>query len=75
MGLDKWIKKDDDEKKESVSKKKKEDISKEANKLKKFSLKCSKSKCNYQKTLMKRSLSQKDKICPRCKSEMKIKVK
>lgn len=41
-------------------------------KLTKFILKCSKSKCNYQRILMKRELSENDKTCPRCKSLMKI---
>ena len=39
----------------------------------KFHLKCSKKDCNYQKTILKKSLHEKDTTCPRCKSEMKVK--
>lgn len=39
----------------------------------KFLLRCPKTKCNYQKKILKKELSDKDKICPRCKSEMKFK--
>jgi hypothetical protein len=42
-------------------------------KLTKYLLSCSNSKCKYKKTLMKRELTGKDKICPRCKSEMNVK--
>lgn len=42
-------------------------------KLAKFILMCPKKSCGYQKTLMKKQLSDKDKICPRCKGIMKIK--
>ncbi|MBD3212530.1 MAG: hypothetical protein GF311_07975 [Candidatus Lokiarchaeota archaeon] len=87
MSLDKWIKSDEkkEEKEEKpekkrleteVIKKPKDEKSKkqeEPPKLKKFVLICSNSKCNYQKTLMKRELSDRDKICPRCKKEMKVK--
>ncbi|TFG07873.1 MAG: hypothetical protein EU539_03890 [Promethearchaeota archaeon] len=45
----------------------------ESHKLKKFTLICSKKSCGYQKTLMKKNLSDKDRICPRCKNQMKIK--
>lgn len=41
--------------------------------LKKFELVCSKPKCGYRKTFMKAELTEKDKICRICKSEMKIK--
>ncbi|TXT58305.1 MAG: hypothetical protein BAJALOKI2v1_400037 [Promethearchaeota archaeon] len=43
--------------------------------LKKYFLKCPKKSCKYQKTLMKSNLTEKDKICPRCKSEMKVNFK
>ena len=83
MGLDKWIKQEGTEKK---SEKKEEVIStrklkaqlivkkgeKEPIKLSKFVLICSKPKCKYKKTIMKKELSEKDRICPRCKSEMKV---
>ena len=42
--------------------------------LTKFILTCSDSKCKYKKTLKKKTLKDKDKICPRCKKEMKIKI-
>ena len=41
--------------------------------LTKYVLICSKLKCKYKKTIMKKELSEKDRICPRCKSEMKVK--
>ncbi|TXT66812.1 MAG: hypothetical protein BAJALOKI3v1_10083 [Promethearchaeota archaeon] len=87
MSLDKWIKSDEDkeekrkgseiskEKTPSVQKQK-EEIKKEPEeklKLKKYLLKCSNSKCNYQKTLMTRELAERDKICPRCKEKMQVK--
>ncbi|TFF94629.1 MAG: hypothetical protein EU543_00800 [Promethearchaeota archaeon] len=80
MSLDKWIKSDKEKEQETKKKQKKETIStvenqiekEESFKLNKFRLKCSNSKCNYQKTLMKRQLANKDKKCPRCNSIMKI---
>jgi hypothetical protein len=39
----------------------------------KFKLECTKNTCKYQKTIIKKNLADKDKICPRCKSKMKIK--
>ena len=83
MGLDKWIKPEGAEKKSE----KKEDVKstrkpkaqpivkkgeKEPIKLTKFVLICSKPKCKYKKTIVKKELSEKDRICPRCKSEMKV---
>ena len=83
MGLDKWIKPEGTEKKSE----KKEEVrssrkpkaqpigqkgEKEPLKLTKFFLSCSKTKCKYKKTIMKKELSEKDRICPRCKSEMKV---
>jgi hypothetical protein len=44
-----------------------------AEKIKKYQLKCSKKGCNYQKTIVKKGLNEKDTICPRCKSAMKVK--
>lgn len=84
MGLDKWIKPEElekkAEKKEEVrgTKKPKTDpIKKKSDKnsknLTKYVLICSKLKCKYKKTIMKKELSEKDRICPRCKSEMKVK--
>ncbi len=69
MSLDKWLK---DEKAKSSKVNEQKAKQKTGSKLQKFILKCGKSKCNYQKTLMKRELSESDKICPRCKSKMKI---
>ena len=43
------------------------------NQRKKYLLICSKKSCGYQKRLVKKQLTNKDKTCPRCKSAMKIK--
>ena len=88
MSLDKWIKPEEEKKEEKEEKEeeeqkeaigdKSEDIDKKKSqkpKLKKYHLKCPKKSCKYQKTLMKSNLTEKDKTCPRCKSEMKVKVK
>ena len=83
MGLDKWIKPEESvkkpEKKEdgrSTRKHKTQPIEKkgekEPTKLTKFVLICSKPKCKYKKTIVKKELSEKDRICPRCKNEMKV---
>lgn len=83
MGLDKWIKPEGSVKKSekkdearSTSKPKTQPIEKKGEKktikLTKFVLICSKPKCKYKKTIMKKELSEKDRICPRCKNEMKI---
>ena len=79
MGLDKWIKPEKSEKKKearSTRKSKTQTIEKksenEAIKLTKFVLICSKPKCKYKKTMMKKELSEKDRICPRCKNNMKV---
>ena len=84
MGLDKWIKPEELEKKTEKKEetrgtkkpktdpiKKKSDIN--SRNLTKYVLICSKLKCKYKKTIMKKELSEKDRICPRCKSEMKVK--
>ena len=83
MGLDKWIKpegtvKKTEKKEEARSTKKpktqpiKKKSEKESTNLTKFVLICSKPKCKYKKTIMKKELSEKDRICPRCKNEMKV---
>jgi len=83
LGLDKWIKPEGTEKKSekkeegrSTRKPKAQPIVKRGEKapinLTKFVLICSKAKCKYKKTIMKKELSEKDRICPRCKSEMKV---
>jgi hypothetical protein len=84
-GLDKWIKpeetktkpikkKDDkDPRKTSDIKPKSKESENDLSKIKKFTLSCSNAKCKYKKTIVKKSLTEKDKICPRCKKEMKVK--
>ena len=82
MSLDKWIK--DKKKKEEIKKKTQpkglpENIKistppeKTPLKFTKTLLICPKAKCKYQKTIIKKNLTEKDKICPKCKSTMKIK--
>ncbi len=81
MGLDKWIKpeKKTEKKEEAGSRKKpktqpiKKKSEIQSKNLTKFVLICSKLKCKYKKTIMKKELSEKDRICPRCRSEMKVK--
>ncbi len=85
MGLDKWIKpeetksksikkKDDKEpRKTSDIKQKGKESKNELSKITKFILSCSNTKCKYKKTIVKKVLMEKDKICPRCKNEMKVK--
>ena len=45
----------------------------ESVKITKFLLTCTKKNCNYQRTLVKKKLSEKDQICRKCKSKMKVK--
>ena len=85
MSLDKWIKSDKEKsnkksnKENSEAKKTKNSnnslkkLEPEKRLLKKFHLNCSKKNCNYQKIVVKRELSEKDLICPRCEGKMKIK--
>jgi len=84
LGLDKWITPEETKKKPKIKDgikkpKKTESKPKEINgtigpkSLLKFYLVCPKAKCKYQKTIRKKELTDKDKICPRCKSIMKIK--
>ena len=84
MGLDKWIKPEDTKKqknkkkderhpsKDCTSKPKEKNKEKKSSKLTKFVLTCPKAKCKYKKTIVKKTLTEKDKICPRCRSEMKL---
>ena len=84
MGLDKWIKPEDTKKqkikkkdeghpsKDGTSKPKEKYKEKKSSKLTKFVLTCPKAKCKYKKTIVKKTLTEKDKICPRCRSEMKL---
>ena len=39
----------------------------------KFILICTSTKCKYQKIIIKKALLDKDTICPKCKSKMKVK--
>lgn len=78
MGLDKWIKPQEQEKKtEKKSKNQKSKLPKDIKQPKtpiqvsKYILTCT--KCKYQKILRKKELVENDKICPKCKSKMKIK--
>lgn len=83
MGLDKWLKSDDVDKKQikkpTEVKKKKDEEQEKSNiktnrlKLQKYILNCPNSKCKYQKIVMKKELNDIDKICPRCSKEMKVK--
>jgi len=85
LGLDKWIKTeetknkaikkkdDDDPRKTSVTKPKDKKNEKEISKITKHILSCSNAKCKYKKTIVKKTLTEKDNICPRCKNKMKIK--
>ncbi len=86
MGLDKWIKTEEDIKREKKGRKqptqvkkskseseKKPDLEKSTVKLVKYTLNCPNAKCKYQKIIMKKQLTDIDKICPRCNKEMKVK--
>jgi hypothetical protein len=81
LGLDKWIKPEKaktkpTDKTDTAEQRKKKDPGpkdKEASKLKKNVLVCSNSKCKYKKIIVKKTLTDKDLICPRCKKEMKLK--
>jgi len=87
MGLDKWLKPEDEEKK---TKKKKESpdqtirskikdtqkkpLEKSSIQLTRYILICPNAKCKYQKTIMKKELTDDDITCPRCNKKMKTKV-
>ena len=86
MGLDKWIKTEEEVKREKKKKappaktkgskgegEKKPDLKKSSMKLIKYTLNCPNAKCKYQKIIMKKQLTNIDKICPRCNKEMKVK--
>ena len=66
MGLDKWLKSEDELKK---SQKKKPSIQ-----LTRYTLVCPNAKCKYQKTIRKKELTDEDKTCPRCNKTMKTKT-
>jgi hypothetical protein len=86
VGLDKWLKTEEKVKKEKkketalteVKKSRRESEQKNTSKslatqLVKYILVCPNSKCKYQKTIMKKQLTEKDSICPRCNKAMKVK--
>ena len=83
MGLDKWILPEDDKGKkerkklkkspESDLKKQKKTPLKQTLALNKYTLICPKANCKYQKVVVKRLLTENDKICPKCKGKMKVK--
>ncbi len=84
-GLDKWIKpeetkgnpikkkNDKEPRKTNDIKPKGKETEKELLKITKYVLSCSNAKCKYKKTIVKKTLTEKDKICPRCKNDMKVK--
>ena len=82
MGLDKWLKTKEEVKKpkkektekkftKAVSKPKEKESGESSKVLSKYVLVCS--KCKYQKTIMKKKITEKDKICPRCNKLLKVK--
>ncbi|MFX1361087.1 MAG: hypothetical protein ACFE8T_12165 [Promethearchaeota archaeon] len=85
MSLERWLKPDKkvkkievkkDESIEEGSKIQSKKVSNEKlaiSKFNKYVLVCTRAKCKYQKTIMKKTLSDNDKICPKCKSKMKAK--
>ena len=84
MSLDKWLKAEKKEKevkkkpevkKKSSSKKNLESPKPQpqSKKMMKFILTCPKKSCNYQKIKVKKELTERDLICPRCKGQMKVK--
>ncbi len=87
MGLDKWLKSEDKEKRQKKkkeapdqnSKSKIEEVQKQTFEkpliqLTKYILICPNAKCKYQKTIMKKELTEDDITCPRCNKKMKTKV-
>ncbi len=86
MGLDKWLKTEDNDKSskekkispEQVKKRKDHEVKNKASenkslKLGKFTLVCQNKKCKYQKIIMKKQLTEEDRTCPRCEKDMKLK--
>ncbi|MFX0106043.1 MAG: hypothetical protein ACFE75_11210 [Candidatus Hodarchaeota archaeon] len=87
MGLDKWLKSEEGSKKSKMKEeshiqakrnktklKPNKDLETPLKKLIKNTLICPNAKCKYQKTILKRQLTDDDKICPRCNKKMKIKA-
>ena len=88
MGLDKWLKSEDELKKSQKKKPKptqakkskgddtrKEVLKKPSIQLTRYTLVCPNAKCKYQKTIRKKELTDEDKTCPRCNKTMKTKVR
>ena len=81
MSLDKWLKPDKKEEEkpqkqemlEPTQKRKEPEIQKKPVKMTKFFLTCTKKNCKYQKIKVKKELTKRDKICPKCKGQMKAK--
>jgi hypothetical protein len=86
MGLDKWLKPEDDtnntkKKRQSpdqTNKSKSEKAQKKlhekpSTQLTKYTMVCPNAKCKYQKIIMKKNLTDEDITCPRCNKEMKAK--
>ncbi|KKM02151.1 hypothetical protein LCGC14_1787300 [marine sediment metagenome] len=86
VGLDKWLKPEESEKLKREKKAtpikvvgnksdESQNIQKATLKFKKYYLVCPQARCKYQKTILKKILSDQDKNCPKCNHEMKIKQK
>lgn len=85
MSLDKWLKPEKKPAKKKPEKKKKKEppqkkaeivesrVQEKPKTLTKYMLTCPKRGCNYQKVKVKKSLTDRDKICPRCKGQMNVK--
>jgi hypothetical protein len=85
LSLDKWLKPENGEKKpekkkdtlnrdkkrETEGKEKKGD-KKSSTLLKKYLLVCPNLKCKYQKTIIKKILTDRDIVCPRCTKKLKV---
>ncbi|NVM34697.1 MAG: hypothetical protein HWN81_03815 [Candidatus Lokiarchaeota archaeon] len=86
MGLDKWLKPEDESKKtkkknespnqtiKSKIKDTQKPLEKPSIQLTRYILICPNAKCKYQKRIMKKELTDDDITCPRCNKKMKTKV-
>ena len=87
MGLDKWINPEEATRNKKKKKTPPTQVKKDKNKssaevilekkslkLTKYTLKCPNIKCKYQKTILKKQLTDEDKTCPRCNKEMNAKT-
>ena len=86
MGLDKWLKSEQEAKKKNTNKETvnrtkrttedsmlKKKTKESTGKLMKQTFTCTNAKCKYQRTIMKKQLTERDTICPRCSTKMKSK--